>query len=325
MPKSTTQHDSRHAEHPDRTERPDRAEHPDRTDRGADRETVAARLLTASERHTLPPDTEVAWGTPWDPDLWFLPPHLVSLYDTPLWREMSPARRRELSRHEAASHAWTLLQGENMLIRMLARHIVPLDPTAQHVRYALTEIEDECRHSKMFARLIGELAVPVHHRSALDRFRTALWQLGAGPVRVFSAALIIEEVLDRFQRAAMADPSVQRVVRDVCRVHVVEESRHIRYARAELERQLASCSRPKRWATRLVCGLSALVVSRRLIPPQVYAEVGLDPRRATREARTSPHRRTTLRWSAARLTAFLTTTGAQGPPGTWAWRRSGFL
>ncbi len=40
-------------------------------------------------------------------------------------------------------------------MQLLVRHIYDKAATSAHVRYALTEIEDECRHSKMFARLIS--------------------------------------------------------------------------------------------------------------------------------------------------------------------------
>ncbi|MER8042186.1 diiron oxygenase [Streptomyces sp. NPDC094032] len=293
---------------------------------GETRERAASRLLEASRRHTLDPDREVDWDAPWEQDGWFLPAPLVSLYGTPLWEDMTPEQRVELSRHEAGCHAWTLLRGESMLIQLLAQHVAHSDdPASLHVRYALTEMEDECRHSRMFARLIGKLGTSVYPRGWLDRYRTALWGVSIGPIRVFTAALIIEEVLDRFQRETMTEDSVQPVVRAVSRVHVIEEARHVSYARAELRRQMATCSPLKRYATQIVCAGGAMLVARRLVPREVYAEVGLDPREAARQARASVHRRTTLVWSAQRLTDFFHEIGVIGPWGRWGWRRARFL
>ena len=75
----------------------------------------------------------------------------VSLYDTPLWRKMSEEQRIDLSRHEAASLASLGIWFEIILMQLLVRHIYDKPVTSNHVRYALTEIADECRHSMMFA------------------------------------------------------------------------------------------------------------------------------------------------------------------------------
>lgn len=293
--------------------------------RPVDRERIADRLLKSSHRLTLDPTVEVAWDSAWQRDQFFLPEELISLYGTPLWETMPRAQRVELSRYEAGCHAWTALWGENQLIQLVAQHISRLDPSTKHVQYALTELEEECRHSVMFARLMGKLGTPAHHRSFVDRCRAKLWKVSMGPIRVFTSVLIIEDVLDRLQRATMDDASVQPVIRDVARVHVVEEARHISYARAELERQMASCPALKRYATQFMAGLCAIFMSRGLIPPDVYTAVGLNARDAARQARASAHRGATLRWSAERLTTFFTEIGVIGPAGAWAWHRSRFL
>lgn len=118
-----------------------------------DREQVAERLLDSSAKHSFDPDKELDWDAPFEEGKWFWPPELVSLYDTPLWRRMSEEQRIALSRHEAAALASLGIWFEIILMQLLVRHIYDKAATSAHVRYALTEIEDEW-HSKMFARLI---------------------------------------------------------------------------------------------------------------------------------------------------------------------------
>lgn len=132
-----------------------------------DREQVAVRLLEASAKHSFDPDTELDWDTGAEDGKWFWPPELVSLYDTPLWRKMSEEQRMDLARHEAASLASLGIWFEIILMQLLVRHIYDKSVTSKHVRYALTEIADECRHSMMFARMIewgGAPAYPVPRR-----------------------------------------------------------------------------------------------------------------------------------------------------------------
>ena len=129
---------------------------------------VAERLLDSSAKHSFDPDKELDWDAPFEEGKWFWPPELVSLYDTPLWKRMREEQRMDLSRHEAASLASLGIWFEIILMQLLVRHIYDKPLTSSHVRYALTEIEDECRHSKMFARLItkgGAPAYPVSRRA----------------------------------------------------------------------------------------------------------------------------------------------------------------
>ncbi len=80
-----------------------------------------------------------------------------------MWDRMSEEQRLDLSRHEAAALASLGIWFEIILMQLLVRHIYDKPVTSNHVRYALTEIADECRHSMMFGRMIdwgGALDVP---------------------------------------------------------------------------------------------------------------------------------------------------------------------
>jgi hypothetical protein len=291
-----------------------------------DREQVADRLLEASAKHSHDPDTELDWDAPLVPGKWFLPERLVSLYGTPLWNRMSEEQRIELSRHESASLASAGVWFEVILMQLLARHIYDLDPRSSHVTYALTEMADECRHSRMFARLVTKLGTPYYRPGGTTRFLGRVLKSTATTPGAFTATLLVEEILDRFQRITFPDESVQPLVQGVTRIHVVEEARHVRYAREELRRQMATCPAWERQLTRTVSGEASVVVARALVNPRVYASVGLDVEEARRQAAASEHRRETMRWSAEKLTGFLEEIGViRGALDRAAWRRSGLL
>ncbi|MGW9452724.1 AurF N-oxygenase family protein [Streptomyces sp. NPDC055632] len=290
-----------------------------------DREQVAERLLESSRRHSYDPDTELDWDAPFEEGLWFWPPELVSLYGTPLWRRMSEEQRLDLSRHEAASLASLGIWFEIILMQLLVRHVYDKPLTSQHVRYALTEIADECRHSMMFARLIRrggtpEYPVPrVYHNLA-----RVLKSVSTTPGS-FAATLLGEEILDWMQRLTFPDERVQPLVRGVTRIHVVEEARHVRYAREELRRQMVTAPRWEREFTRLSCGEAARVFSVCFVNPGVYEAVGLDRREAVAQVRASGHRREVMQAGAKRLTDFLDDVGLLRGPGRRLWRSSGLL
>ncbi|GAU65450.1 hypothetical protein SSP35_01_07920 [Streptomyces sp. NBRC 110611] len=290
-----------------------------------DREQVAERLLDASARHSFDPDTELDWDAPLEADKWFWPPELVSLYDTPLWRRMPLEQRQDLARHEAASLASLGIWFEIILMQLLVRHIYDKPVTSAHVRYALTEIADECRHSKMFARMIQRGGAPAYPVSRLNHQLARVLKTVSTTPGSFACTLLGEEILDWMQRLTFPDQRVQPLVRGVTRIHVVEEARHVRYAREELRRQMVTAPRWERELTRISCGEAARVFSLAFVNPEVYRNVGLDKREAVAQVRASGHRREVMQTGARRLTDFLDEIGVLRGVGRRLWRSSGLL
>ena len=290
-----------------------------------DREQVAQRLLDASAQHSFDPDTELDWDAPFEDGKWFWPPELVSLYDTPLWRKMPEEQRIDLSRHEAASLASLGIWFEIILMQLLVRHIYDKPVTSLHTRYALTEIADECRHSMMFARVIQRGGTPAYPVSRLHHNLARLLKTVSTTPGSFAATLLGEEILDWMQRLTFPDERIQPLIRGVTRIHVVEEARHVRYAREELRRQMADCPRWEAELTRISSGQAARVFSEAFINPQVYTDVGLDRREAVAQVKASGHRREIMQTGARKLTGFLDDLGLMRGVGRALWRSSGLL
>ncbi|MFF4277447.1 AurF N-oxygenase family protein [Streptomyces kronopolitis] len=290
-----------------------------------DREQVAERLLDSSARHSFDPDTELDWDAPLEEGKWFWPPELVSLYDTPLWRKMSLEQQQDLARHEAASLASLGIWFEIILMQLLVRHIYDKPVTSAHVRYALTEIADECRHSKMFARMIHKGGTPAYPVSRVHHNLARVLKTVSTTPGSFACTLLGEEILDWMQRLTFPDERVQPIVRGVTRIHVVEEARHVRYAREELRRQMITAPRWERELTRVSSGEAARVFSLAFVNPDVYSRVGLDRRAALAQVKASGHRREVMQSGAKRLTDFLDDIGVLSGVGRRLWRRSGLL
>lgn len=290
-----------------------------------DREQVAERLLESSRKHSFDPDRELDWEAPVEDGKWFWPPELVSLYDTPLWKRMSEEQRFDLARHEAASLASLGIWFEIILMQLLVRHIYDKPLTSAHVRYALTEIADECRHSMMFARLITKGGVPAYPVSRLHHNLARVLKTVSTTPGSFTCTLLGEEILDWMQRLTFPDERVQPLVRGVTRIHVIEEARHVRYAREELRRQMRTCPRWEAELTRLSSGEAARVFSVSFVNPQVYTDVGLDKREALAQVKASGHRRDVMQQGAKRLTGFLDEIGVMRGLGRRMWKSSGLL
>ncbi|WP_447039975.1 AurF N-oxygenase family protein [Streptomyces sp. DSM 118878] len=290
-----------------------------------DREQVAVRLLESSARNSFDPDRDLDWEAPLEEGKWFWPPELVSLYDTPMWKRMSEEQRFDLARHEAAALTSLGIWFEIILMQLLVRHIYDKSVTSAHVRYALTEIADECRHSMMFARVIEKSGAPTYPVTRLHHNLARVLKTVSTTPGSFACTLLGEEILDWMQRLTFPDERVQTLVRGVTRIHVVEEARHVRYAREELRRQMVTAPRWERELTRVSSGEAARVFSLAFVNPEVYTNVGLNRAEAVAQVRASGHRREVMQSGAKRLTDFLDDIGVLRGVGRRLWRSSGLL
>jgi hypothetical protein len=283
---------------------------------------TADRLLRASAEHSYDPDVEIDWDAPLADDLYFVPPHRSSLYGTSLWEGLTEQQRITLTRHEASSIAGLGIWFETILMQLLIRAYYHQNPTTAKSQYALTEVADECRHSVMFGRMIAKLDTPVYRPDGVNQ-ALGKWigATGTGP-RMYAAILICEEILDTLQREAMGSEQVQPLVRMVSRVHVVEEARHVRFARDELADQVRTAGRGRLAFDKVVIGRAAYLCGTRLIHPAVYRSVGIDPAAGRRAAWANPNHRETLRWAGERVVAYLSSLGLVSGP---LWRMSGLL
>lgn len=291
----------------------------------ADREKTAARLLKSSADKFYDPDVDIDWNAPVEEGKHYQPPHRISLYGTYLWDRLSEEQRIELGKHEIASIASNGIWFEVLLMQMLLRVVYSSDPTTKHAQYALTEIADECRHSTMFANAIQNFDVPAYGpRRYVHHAAKALNLVAYGPA-MYASILVAEELLDRLQRETMADETVQPLIRMVNRIHVLEEARHVTFARQEVAAGMAKMGKTERAYQRFVTAVVSFHVARSLINPKVYRAVGLDPKEAWSVALSNPNYQETIRWAGERIMGFLDEAGLVGHPGMSLWHRSYLL
>jgi hypothetical protein len=290
-----------------------------------DREETARRLLRTSAKHSYDPAVEIDWDAPLEPDRYFFPPHRCSLYGTALWEQMSEPQRIALTKHELASLYSMGIWFETILMQMLVRHVYDRPKGSAHARYGWTEIADECRHSVMFSRAAEKFGGPEYGPGWVVHQLGRLLKTVTNDTLTFGAAIYVEEILDALQREQMADQSLQPIVQKVSWIHVVEEARHIRYAREETLRQWPRLGWMGRAYSRFVLAMSVYFATTRLIDPKVYAAVGLDVGEAVAAAAANPHWRQTKQFAADKVIKFLDGVGLIAGPGKLLWRRAGVL
>lgn len=288
------------------------------------REKTARRLLGSSSKNSYNPELDIDWDAEPVAGRYHVQPERMSLYGTALWDSLTEEQRIELSKHEVISVARVGLWFEILLMGMLAAHAYNQDPASAHTQYALTEIGDETRHSVMFARWADKYGGSdykphpvVHHLGKLFRL------VGPTGPSMWAATLVAEELLDRLQREGMNDERLQPLTRMVSRIHVIEEARHVRFAREELVREMErSHPGPVLWFHQTFAALAAAFIAGSIISPKVYESVGLDAKQARRVAKDNSNFHVTLAWMAEKIIPFLDEVGMMNPVARWIYRRA---
>ncbi|WP_280255488.1 AurF N-oxygenase family protein [Nocardia wallacei] len=289
--------------------------------RPVDLQRSAGRLLKTSAEKFYDAEVDIDWESPWLPDKAWFPEHRISLYGTGLWNRLSDEQKLELGKHELVSILSFGIYAENLLSMALLRLNTKGDLVDNKALYALAEVGDESRHSTMFARLIAKTGIPPYKlpRGFLSVAKI-LHFIPLGP-SIQGATLLIEEILDRAQREAMNDDRLQPQVRQLMKIHVLEEARHITFARSELVEGMRARGRISRAWHRGVLAVVANLAYPILINPRLYRVVGVHPLRGFLACQFGPHYRENLQFMSEPMIRFFDEAGMlEGQVTRFLWR-----
>ena len=270
--------------------------------------TKANQLIAASERLTLDPFTDVDWSIEVaDDSQYHLPPEKLPLFGTPQWDSMTELERRTYSRHECAAVCAAGIWFENKLMQIVLRHLAQMPVTDPAHRYLLVEVADECRHSTMFGEYIRRAGTPTYAPDTGGSGLDAVDDLPGGRAMGYLLILAVEELLDTCNRATMRDDMVHPVSRQIAKLHVLEEARHLSFAKTYLTEAWPTLSEAERAEAAAVAPFADDYVAQLMVNDDVYAELGIDG--GAEAARTNPRHRERIVNDLAKLTAFLTKLG----------------
>ncbi len=283
--------------------------------------TKATQLIAASQRMTLDPFTEVDWSIPIDDSAYHLPPDKLPLFGTAQWEGMTGLQRREYSRHECAALCAAGIWFENMLMQTVLRHLANLPVTDPTHRYLLVEVADECRHSTMFGEYIRRAGTPAYApRVDVDVFGPADG-LPGGRAMAYLLILAVEELLDVCNRATMRDHSIHVVSRQIAKLHVIEESRHVSFAKTYLCDVWPTLTDEERNGASEFAPHAVGFVADLMVHDGVYETLGIEG--GAFAARNNPINRMRVVRDLAKLTGFLEGLGVINDSSRAAWVERG--
>jgi hypothetical protein len=247
------------------------------------------RLNRASAR-LVEPDEAVP-GVVGDGQL--LPDELLSIHQLAEFAGLTPEQKVRLSREEVASIVDAGLRFESVLMAGFSLELFTHpDLTDPSVVYALHEMGEETRHSRLFSRLLSQLRPQARNPFARLRWleRRVVPRLIRHPAAFDVLVLGGEEIPDLFQKLASEHPDTDPFIREVNRYHRAEEARHLAFARAVLPDRWAGASPFDRFLVRHVVPHIIGDMFRTLVHPGVYRTVGLPGFATWRRANRTPAR-----------------------------------
>jgi hypothetical protein len=255
-----------------------------------DADARVERLSAASLRRVIEPDVDVPGQV--GPGA-VLAPSLLSVAGLDL--DLTDEQLATLSREEVAAVTDSGIRFEAILISGFALDLVSSpDLTNPRVVYALHELGEETRHSRLFVRLLGQLGATA--KNPLDNpIGRRLRRFGAGLISRRAALLDVlvlagEEIPDLMQKRASEDPGTDPFIASVNRYHRQEEARHLAFARTVLPEHWARATWHDRFAVRHIAPLAIRGMFEFMVHPGVYQAIGLPGWRTWRAANASPAR-----------------------------------
>ena len=284
-----------------------------------------AHLSKGARVKSFDPFREIDWTVPFDLEHFYVPPDLLSLYGTELWNRMPHEQRVRLSMHEAASTLAVGIWFEAILGEFMLGEVRSMDPRNEHFQWMLTEVADECRHSMMFAEMIKHMGTPWYRPPWWARLGSFVMRNAGPTASVLIATLIAEAITDYLNRRIMSDPECHPAMRTLSRIHVIEEARHLAYARHWLTENYPKLSPIVREIVRRDAPIATTVILGSLVSKDVYRNAGLPAAEAIKAARENHQRPRVVLDATAAMVKFFRQIELIDRSNEQAWRRRGLI
>ena len=217
---------------------------------------LATRLSRASCKKFYDVYNAFEWPEKLQEGAWCMPPELISIYGTPVWDAMDDAQRKRLSLHEVCNLFSLVLQGERLLVQGLAHRLYQSSNDKHITEYLHHFLDEENKHMVMFGEFCNRYIGKVYPEKKIALPRE--FAKGEEEVVFFCLAMVVEELGDYYNVVIEKDERCDPLVREINRMHHVDEARHLAFGRlylAELFQQHSA-----RWTPEQLAGFRQWLV-----------------------------------------------------------------
>lgn len=217
------------------------------------------------------------WPASIDADAWCFAPELVSLYGTRHWDALSQSQQKRLCFFEAVNFFSLNIHGEKYLISEISRRLYGAEES-ELSRYLLHFVDEEARHMMYFSGFCRRYAGKIYPDRTLHGEDSGDEELDM--FLLFARINVFEEIVDHYNRIMASDERLDPVVREINRIHHVEELRHLNFGRRFLkdclDRHIDDWDEQRRRALQAHVSDYLDFVWKQYLNPHVYADAGIE-------------------------------------------------
>ena len=190
---------------------------------------LATRLSRASCKKFYDVYNAFEWPEKLQEGAWCMPPELISIHGTPVWDAMDDAQRKRLSLHEVCNLFSLVLQGERLLVQGLAHRLYQSGNDKDITGYLHHFLDEENKHMVMFGEFCNRYIGKVYPEKKIALPRE--FAKGEEEVVFFCLAMVVEELGDYYNVVIEKDERCDPLVREINKVHHIDEARHLAFGR----------------------------------------------------------------------------------------------
>jgi P-aminobenzoate N-oxygenase AurF len=210
---------------------------------------LAVRLTKASRKKFWDVYNSITWPDQLVEGAWMMPPELISIHGTSAWDALDEAQRKTLSKYELGNFFSLVLQGERPLVAGLSDRLYSRSNNKNITEYLHHFLDEENKHMVMFGEFCHRYIGKVYPEKKISLPRE--YAKGEEEVAFFCKVMVVEELGDYYNLVIEKDERCDPLVREINRMHHVDEARHLAFGRlylAELFQQHSAKWTPEQLA-----------------------------------------------------------------------------
>jgi len=193
---------------------------------------LAVRLTSASRRKLWDVYKAFDWPATLDAGLWCMPPELISIHGTPVYESLSVEQQKRLSLFEIGNFFSLVLQGERPLVQGLVHRLYLKSHSREITEYLHHFVDEENKHMVMFGEFCNRYVGKVYPEKKIALVRE--YGKGEEEIAFFCKVMVVEELGDYYNVTIERDERVDPLVRELNRLHHIDEARHLAFGRLHL-------------------------------------------------------------------------------------------
>lgn len=193
---------------------------------------LAGRLTRASRKKVWDVYNTFAWPDALADGMWCMPPELISIYGTAAFDALDEKQKLSLSLYELCNFFSLVLHGERPLVQGLVHRLYSKGNTKEVTEYLHHFVDEENKHMVMFGEFCNRYIGKVYPEKKISLPRE--YAKGEEEVAFFCKVMVVEELGDYYNLVIEKDERVDPLVRDINKMHHVDEARHLAFGRLYL-------------------------------------------------------------------------------------------